>query len=54
MDIKELLKRCVRIFHISRKPTPDEFQKVFKITAFGAVVIGVIGVAIAFVFKLIN
>lgn len=53
MDIGELFNRSIRIFHISRKPTPSEFWEVAKITSLGMVVIGVIGVIISVVFKFI-
>lgn len=54
MEIKELLKRCVRIIHTSRKPTPEEYKKVSKVTSLGAIIIGFIGVIVAFVFGLIG
>lgn len=47
MDIGELVKRCIRIFYVSRKPTDDEFRKVAKVTGFGMIVIGLIGFLIA-------
>jgi len=52
LEIKELLKRCVRILHISRKPTPAEFDKVAKVTALGMVVFGIIGLIVSFAFGL--
>lgn len=53
MDFVDLLKRCVRILHISRKPTTEEFEKVAKVTALGIVIIGVIGILTSVVFSLI-
>ncbi len=50
MDLGDLIKRCVRIFYISRKPTDDEFKEVAKVTAIGMVVIGVIGMIISSLF----
>ena len=50
MEISDLIKRCVRIFYISRKPTDDEFKEVAKVTAIGMVVIGVIGMIISSLF----
>ena len=52
MDIGELIKRCIRILHISRKPTPAEFNKVAKVTALGMVAFGVIGLIVSIVFGL--
>ena len=54
MDIPELLKRCVRIIHISRKPTAAEFNKVARVTAFGMFLFGLIGFIILILFKLIR
>ena len=53
MDIGELLKRCVRILHISRKPTNSEFEKVAKVTALGIVVFGLVGLLISVVLNVI-
>jgi protein transport protein SEC61 subunit gamma-like protein len=53
MDIKDLITRCIRIIHISRKPTKEEFEQVAKITGLGIVVIGVLGLVISTVFSLI-
>ncbi|MFH1393569.1 MAG: protein translocase SEC61 complex subunit gamma [Candidatus Micrarchaeota archaeon] len=52
MELNELLKRCVRILHISRKPTPAEYNKVAKVTALGMVVFGAIGLIVSAVFGL--
>ena len=54
MEIAELLKRCIRIIHISRKPTGLEYAKVAKTTAFGIFLLGLIGVIISFIFGLIR
>ena len=53
MDIGELLKRCVRILHISRKPTNSEFEKVAKVTALGIVVFGLVGLLISVILNVI-
>ena len=53
MDISELIKRCVRIMHISRKPTGAEYEKVAKVTALGMVVFGLIGLIISIVLNLV-
>lgn len=50
MDIKELVGRSIRIIHISRKPTDEEFSKVAKVTAVGIVIIGVLGIIISLIF----
>jgi len=50
LEIAELIKRCIRILHISRKPTSDEYMKTAKVTAFGMVFIGVVGFIISLIF----
>lgn len=47
MEMKELLKRCNRILHISRKPTGDEYSKVARVTALGMVILGLTGFVIS-------
>ncbi|MDD5171695.1 MAG: protein translocase SEC61 complex subunit gamma [Candidatus ainarchaeum sp.] len=50
MEFAELVKRCIRIFYISRKPTPAEWSKVAKVCAFGMFLFGLVGFIISFVF----
>ncbi len=50
MDIRDLIRRCIRILYISRKPTDEEFNEVLKITAVGMVAIGTIGLIISVLF----
>ncbi len=54
MEIHELIRRCIRILHIARKPTPQEFQKVAKVAAAGMFIFGFVGLVISFVFKYLN
>jgi protein translocase SEC61 complex gamma subunit len=54
LDIPELVKRCIRILHISRKPTGAEYSKVARITALGMLVFGVLGFIISIIFGLIR
>lgn len=49
MDIKTTIERCIRILHISRKPTDEEFWEVAKITSIGMVGIGIAGLLISLV-----
>jgi protein translocase SEC61 complex gamma subunit len=53
LEIKELLRRCVRIMHIARKPTPTEFEKVAKVTALGMVVFGIVGLVVSVILNLV-
>ena len=54
LDINELVKRCVRIIYISRKPTGAEFSSVAKITALGMFLFGLIGFIIYILFGLVR
>jgi len=52
MELKELLKRIYRILFIARKPTNDEFMEVAKITGFGIILFGIVGLIIYVIFNL--
>jgi protein translocase SEC61 complex gamma subunit len=53
LDLNELVKRCIRILYISKKPSNEEFTQTATITAIGIVLLGVIGIAIAVIFGII-
>lgn len=53
MELKELLRRCVRVVHIARKPTSKEYSKVARVTALGIFAFGFIGFIISIIFGLI-
>ena len=52
MDIGTLINRCIRILHISRKPTNEEFMEVAKVTGLGMVAIGVAGLVISLILQI--
>jgi len=54
LEIRELLKRCNRIIHISRKPTSAEYSKVAKVTALGMFIFGLTGFIISIIFGFIG
>lgn len=47
MEFIDLIRRCIRIVYIARKPSGAEFEKVAKVTALGMVLFGVIGMIIS-------
>lgn len=47
----EILKKAKKIFSIATKPTNQDFLKIAKITGAGMVAIGLVGLAIAFIFR---
>ncbi|MDO8622975.1 MAG: protein translocase SEC61 complex subunit gamma [archaeon] len=56
MDIKVSAKsfyeKCVRVWHIMKKPTKQEFQNVSKVSAIGILIIGLMGFLISLSMKL--
>ncbi len=57
MEIKEKLSsftaQCVRVWHLLRKPSMDEFKAVSKISAIGLGLIGVLGFAITIIMNFV-
>jgi protein transport protein SEC61 subunit gamma-like protein len=47
--IKSFFFQCVRVWHILRKPTNEEFKSISKISALGVLAIGLIGFIISVV-----
>lgn len=54
MELAELMKRCVRVVHISAKPSAAEYSKVARITALGMFLFGLLGFVIEVIFSLIR
>lgn len=54
--VKSFLSQCVRVWHLLRKPSSEEFKMITKVSAIGLAVIGLIGfvisVLMAFAFPL--
>jgi protein translocase SEC61 complex gamma subunit len=47
--IKEFTTKCIRVWHILRKPDMPEYKKISKIAALGILAIGLIGFVISVV-----
>lgn len=54
LEISDLIKRCIRIFYISTKPTNEEYTKTATVAAIGMAVLGVIGFLVDTILKLIK
>ncbi|MBD3210297.1 protein translocase SEC61 complex subunit gamma [Candidatus Micrarchaeota archaeon] len=54
LEIQELIKRCIRILYIARKPTGPEYSKVAKVTALGMFLFGLLGFVITMIFGFIG
>ncbi len=52
MEIKETFRRYLRVLHVARKPTKEEFVTTGKMSALGIGVIGIIGFVIFISFAL--
>jgi len=50
--VKSFFVKCVRVWHILRKPTKKEFTTIAKVSAIGILVIGTIGFAISIAMKI--
>lgn len=57
MAIKEklgsFLSQCVRVWHLLRKPTTEEFKAVAKISAIGLGLIGLLGFVITLIMNFV-
>ncbi|HLD02483.1 MAG TPA: protein translocase SEC61 complex subunit gamma, partial [Candidatus Nanoarchaeia archaeon] len=40
---KSFVAQCVRVFRLTKKPTPDEFKTILKVSGIGILLIGFIG-----------
>jgi protein transport protein SEC61 subunit gamma-like protein len=45
--IKSFVSQCVRVWHLLRKPSKEEFKGISKISAIGLGLIGLLGFAIS-------
>ncbi len=50
--INSFYLQCLRVWHLLRKPTNDEFKAVAKVSALGILAIGAVGFIIADVIKI--
>ena len=52
--IKSFYEKCVRVWHIMRKPTRQEFEMTAKVSAIGILIIGFFGFLISVFMKLFS
>lgn len=45
------VRKCVRVWRVTRKPTNEEFKTVSKASLLGILLIGLVGFIVALVFK---
>jgi protein transport protein SEC61 subunit gamma-like protein len=53
-EIREFLKKCIRVWRITRKPTVEEFKIISKVSAIGILIIGFIGFLISLIMNFLR
>lgn len=53
VKLKSFTLQCVRVWHVLRKPTMEEFKTIAKVSALGILAIGAIGFIISDIMKAI-
>ncbi|MEM3113455.1 MAG: protein translocase SEC61 complex subunit gamma [Candidatus Pacearchaeota archaeon] len=51
-ELSGFYKKCIRVWHILRKPSKDEVLMVAKVSAIGILIVGLIGFLISIALKL--
>ncbi|MFH0874394.1 MAG: protein translocase SEC61 complex subunit gamma [archaeon] len=52
--LKTFINECVRVLRITKKPEPDEFKNIVKVSGLGILLIGTIGFLIQLIKTLIS
>lgn len=52
-NIKPFVQKCVRVWHILRKPGMNEYKTVAKVSAVGILLIGLIGFIVSVIIHLL-
>ena len=52
-DIVGFIKQSIRVMNVASRPRQKDFEKIVKITGIGAILIGLAGVILAYIFSLI-
>lgn len=47
-------RKCVRVWHLLRKPTREEFMMVAKVSAIGILAIGLVGFIISVIMRVFS
>ena len=51
--VKKFIKEALRVIHITKKPTPEEYKSLLKVTAIGVAILGVLGFVVFLVKQLL-
>ncbi|MEK6937699.1 MAG: protein translocase SEC61 complex subunit gamma [Nanoarchaeota archaeon] len=41
--VKRFIRECIRVIHVTKKPSKEEYKNTLKITALGTAIIGALG-----------
>ena len=52
-DIVGFVKQSIRVMNVASRPRQKDFEKIVMITGMGTILIGLVGVVLAFVFNLV-
>jgi len=52
ISMKSFIVKCKRVWSVLKKPSRKEFEKIVKVSAFGILILGVLGFLISIVMKL--
>jgi len=52
LNIKSFFAKCVRVWHVLRKPSTHEYKAIVKISALGILAIGFMGFIISLIMNL--
>ncbi len=52
-DAKSFFKKCIRVWHVLRKPSKEEFLMVAKVSAIGILAIGLIGFLVSIMLRMV-
>jgi len=50
--VKSFLRKCLRVWHVLKKPSSQEFKMIAKVSALGILAIGLMGFFISLLIKL--
>ena len=51
--VKKFIKETLRVIHITKKPTPQEYKSLLKVTAIGIAILGVMGFVVFLIKQLL-
>lgn len=53
-NLKSFGRKCIRVWHVLKKPTKDEYWTVSKVSAIGILVIGLLGFIVSIIVRQIT